>query len=37
VLIVRELTLGPRRYSDLREALPRMSAGFLAARMKHLN
>lgn len=36
LLIVRELTLGPRRYSDLLDALPGMGTSLLAARLKHL-
>lgn len=36
LLVVRELTLGPRRYSDLLAALPGMGTSLLAARLKHL-
>ncbi|MGR3866999.1 winged helix-turn-helix transcriptional regulator [Streptomyces graminifolii] len=36
LLIVRELTLGPRRYGDLLRALPSMGTNLLAARLKHL-
>ncbi|MFJ9712633.1 winged helix-turn-helix transcriptional regulator [Streptomyces sp. NPDC101234] len=36
LLILRELTLGPRRYSDLLAALPGMGTSLLAARLKHL-
>jgi DNA-binding HxlR family transcriptional regulator len=36
LLIVRELALGPRRYSDLLDALPGMGTSLLAARLKHL-
>lgn len=36
LLIVRELVLGPRRYSDLLESLPGMGTSLLAARLKHL-
>ncbi|WP_217575204.1 helix-turn-helix domain-containing protein [Streptomyces sp. GbtcB7] len=35
LLIVRELVLGPRRYSDLLSALPGMGISLLAARLKH--
>lgn len=36
LLIVRELVLGPRRYSDLLATLPGMGTSLLAARLKHL-
>ncbi|QXE33794.1 winged helix-turn-helix transcriptional regulator [Streptomyces sp. GMY02] len=36
LLIVRELTLGPRRYGELLDALPGIGNGLLAARLKHL-
>ncbi len=36
LLIVRELLLGPRRYTDLRQALPRMWTNLLADRLRHL-
>ncbi|HET6503205.1 MAG TPA: helix-turn-helix domain-containing protein [Amycolatopsis sp.] len=36
LLIVRELTLGPRRYSDLLTSLPGMGTSLLATRLKHL-
>ncbi|MFD3456606.1 winged helix-turn-helix transcriptional regulator [Streptomyces sp. NPDC058691] len=36
LLIVRELTLGPRRYSDLLDVLPAMGTSLLATRLKHL-
>lgn len=36
LLIVRELTLGPRRYGELLGALPGMGNSLLAARLKHL-
>lgn len=36
LLIVRELVLGPRRYTDLLAALPGMGTNLLAARLKHL-
>src|SRR3954463_9806931 len=35
-LIVRELMLGPRRYSDLRDGLPGIATNVLAERLKHL-
>src|SRR5690625_6012476 len=34
--VVRELLLGPRRYSDLREALPGISTNILGSRLKEL-
>lgn len=37
LLIVRELLLGPRRYSDLREALPGMWTNLLADRLAALS
>jgi DNA-binding HxlR family transcriptional regulator len=36
LLIVRELLLGPKRYTDLRRALPRMWTNLLADRLRHL-
>jgi DNA-binding HxlR family transcriptional regulator len=36
LLIVRELLLGPRRYTDLRQALPRMWTNLLVDRLRHL-
>jgi DNA-binding HxlR family transcriptional regulator len=36
LLIVRELLLGPRRYTDLRQALPGMWTNLLADRLRHL-
>lgn len=36
LLIVRELLLGPRRYSDLREALPGIGTNLLADRLRRL-
>ena len=36
LLIVRELLKGPRRYTDLAEALPRIGTNVLAARLKDL-
>jgi DNA-binding HxlR family transcriptional regulator len=36
LLIVRELLLGPRRYTDLAEALPGIGTNILAARLKEL-
>jgi DNA-binding HxlR family transcriptional regulator len=36
VLVVRELTLGPRRYGDLVDALPGIGTNMLAARLKSL-
>jgi DNA-binding HxlR family transcriptional regulator len=36
LLIVRELLLGPRRYTDLRRALPRMWTNLLADRLRYL-
>lgn len=36
LLIVRELLLGPRRYTDLRQALPRMWTNLLADRLRQL-
>jgi DNA-binding HxlR family transcriptional regulator len=36
LLIVRELLLGPRRYTDLRHGLPGIGEGLLAARLKAL-
>ncbi|MEL1249782.1 winged helix-turn-helix transcriptional regulator [Aurantiacibacter gilvus] len=36
MLIVRELLLGPRRFSDLREALPGISAKVLTERLENL-
>ncbi|MDQ1520207.1 MAG: hypothetical protein QOI55_1280 [Actinomycetota bacterium] len=35
-LIVRDLTLGPQRYSDLRDGLPGVATNMLAERLKHL-
>ena len=36
LLIVRELLKGPKRYTDLAEALPRIGTNVLAARLKDL-
>jgi DNA-binding HxlR family transcriptional regulator len=36
VLVVRELSLGPRRYGDLVDALPGIGTNMLAARLKSL-
>jgi DNA-binding HxlR family transcriptional regulator len=36
LLVVRELLLGPRRYTDLRRGLPGIGEGLLAARLKDL-
>ena len=36
LLIVRELMLGPRRFTDLLDGLPGIGRNLLAARMKHL-
>lgn len=36
ILVVRELTLGPRRYGDLLDALPGIGTNILAARLKSL-
>jgi DNA-binding HxlR family transcriptional regulator len=36
LLIVRELLLGPKRYTDLRQALPRMWTNLLADRLRYL-
>ncbi len=36
LLIVRELTLGPRRYRDLATGLPGIPSNVLAARLKDL-
>jgi DNA-binding HxlR family transcriptional regulator len=36
LLIVRELLVGPRRYTDLRDALPGLATDLLAARLRDL-
>jgi DNA-binding HxlR family transcriptional regulator len=36
LLIVRELLIGPRRYTDLREALPGIATNLLADRLRRL-
>src|SRR3712207_3261653 len=36
LLVVRELLLGPKRYSDLLEGLPGIGTNLLAARLKAL-
>src|SRR3954452_9670846 len=36
VLIVRDLSLGPRRYGELLEGLPGIGEGLLAQRLRHL-
>jgi len=36
LLLVRELLLGPRRYSDLLESLPGLTTNLLASRLKQL-
>jgi DNA-binding HxlR family transcriptional regulator len=36
LLIVRELMLGQRRYTDLADALPRIGTNILAGRLRHL-
>jgi DNA-binding HxlR family transcriptional regulator len=37
LLIVRELLLGPKRYTDLRAALPGIASNLLADRLEHLD
>lgn len=37
LLIVRELLVGPRRYSDLHEALPGIATNLLASRLQQLD
>jgi len=36
LLIVRELLMGPQRYSDLQQALPGLGTNLLADRLRHL-
>jgi DNA-binding HxlR family transcriptional regulator/putative sterol carrier protein len=36
LLIVRELLMGPKRYTDLRESLPGIATNLLADRLEHL-
>src|SRR3954454_3021436 len=36
LLVVRELLLGPKRYTDLREGLPKASTNILAERLREL-
>src|SRR5688500_3200775 len=36
LMIVRELLLGPKRFTDLRTGLPHLSADVLAQRLRHL-
>jgi DNA-binding HxlR family transcriptional regulator len=36
LLIVRDLLVGPRRYTDLRQGLPRIPTNILSARLKEL-
>ncbi|MBA2523190.1 MAG: helix-turn-helix transcriptional regulator, partial [Solirubrobacterales bacterium] len=36
LMIVRELLLGPKRFTDLREGLPKLSADVLAERLRGL-
>lgn len=36
LMIVRELLLGPKRFTDLRSGLPHLSADVLAQRLRHL-
>ncbi|MEO5509949.1 MAG: helix-turn-helix domain-containing protein [Longimicrobiales bacterium] len=36
LLIIRDLLVGPRRYSDLRDGLPRIATNVLAARLREL-
>ncbi len=36
LLVVRELLLGPKRFTDLRAGLPHVSADILAARLREL-
>ena len=36
LLVVRELLLGPQRFSDLRRALPRASSNMVADRLREL-
>lgn len=36
LLVVRDLILGPKRFTDLRRALPRIPSNILAARLKEL-
>ncbi|WP_166878602.1 MULTISPECIES: helix-turn-helix domain-containing protein [unclassified Salinibacterium] len=37
MLIVRDLLVGPRRYSDLKQGLPRIPTNILSTRLKDLN
>lgn len=37
LMVVRELLLGPKRFTDLRESLPHMSADMLAQRLRELD
>ena len=36
LLIVRDLLVGPRRYTDLKQGLPRIPTNILSARLKEL-
>jgi DNA-binding HxlR family transcriptional regulator len=36
ILIIRDLLVGPRRYTDLRQGLPRIPTNILSARLKEL-
>src|ERR1041384_1394007 len=36
MLIVRDLLVGPRRYTDLRQGLPRIPTNILSARLKEM-
>ena len=36
MLIVRDLLVGPRRYTDLKQGLPRIPTNILSARLKEL-
>ena len=36
LLVVRELLLGPKRFTDLREGLPRASTNILSERLREL-
>src|SRR4051794_30508646 len=36
LMVVRELLLGPKRYTDLREGLPKASTNILAERLREL-
>jgi DNA-binding HxlR family transcriptional regulator len=36
LLVIRELLLGPKRFTDIREGLPHLSADVLAQRLREL-